>query len=91
MLPIRLPAALCVLLVTSELKFPMEGCGSLGASDGIAAAAQPGNGPVGEFERLHDSFRYTEGPEDDGKGNLYFSDTPANRVYRQEPRTALVN
>jgi gluconolactonase len=37
---------------------------------------------VGEIKKLHGGFQFTEGPADDGQGNLYFSDIPANRVYR---------
>lgn len=50
-------------------------------SSGVAADI----GPIGEIETLHDGFRFTEGPADDGQGNVYFSDIPANRVYRVNP------
>jgi gluconolactonase len=42
----------------------------------------PGIGPAGDIRKLHGDFKFTEGPADDGRGNLYFSDIPANRIYR---------
>jgi gluconolactonase len=49
-----------------------------------AAAADkiPGVGPVGEVKKLHTMLQFTEGPTSDGQGNLYFSDIPANKIYR---------
>ncbi len=35
-----------------------------------------------EIELLNDSFTFTEGPAADAAGNVYFTDIPANRVYR---------
>lgn len=34
-------------------------------------------------ERLHTGFRYVEGAAVDGGGNFYFTDVPANRIYRR--------
>lgn len=34
-------------------------------------------------ERLHTGFRYTEGAATDRAGNFYFTDVPANRIYRR--------
>jgi len=42
----------------------------------------PGIGPVGEVTQLQTGMKFTEGPADDGKGNLYFTDVLANRIYR---------
>ncbi|MCA9210765.1 MAG: SMP-30/gluconolactonase/LRE family protein [Planctomycetales bacterium] len=42
----------------------------------------PGLGPVGKVEKVRGDFQFTEGPAWDGAGNLYFSDIPANRIYR---------
>ncbi len=42
----------------------------------------PGIGPVGEIRKLHSGLQFTEGPAWDGHGSLYFSDIPANRIYR---------
>lgn len=40
------------------------------------------NVPVlGEPERLHDGFRFTEGPTPDGEGNVWFTDIPAERIH----------
>ncbi len=42
----------------------------------------PGIGPVGEVKKLHGDFQFTEGPADDGEGNIYFSDIPANKIMK---------
>ena len=42
----------------------------------------PGIGPTGEIKKLHTGLQFTEGPAADGKGNLYFSDIPANKIYK---------
>lgn len=39
-------------------------------------------GKIGAVRRLHTGFRFTEGPAVDTTGNLYFSDLPAEKVYR---------
>lgn len=52
-------------------------CGSVSAADPI-----PGVGPKGEARKLHGDLQFTEGPTSDGQGNLYFSDIPANRIYK---------
>lgn len=51
---------------------------------GCAGAAEPipGIGPAGEIQRLHTGFGFTEGPADDGHGNLYFSDIPNATIRR---------
>jgi len=41
-----------------------------------------GIGPAGEIKKLAGDLKFTEGPADDGQGNLYFSDIPANRIYK---------
>lgn len=50
----------------------------------LASAADPipGIGPRGEVKRLHGDLQFTEGPTADDQGNLYFSDIPANRIYK---------
>jgi gluconolactonase len=47
-------------------------------------AADPiaGIGPVGPVTRLHTELKFTEGPASDADGNLYFTDIPANRIYK---------
>ncbi|HQU41638.1 MAG: gluconolactonase [Planctomycetia bacterium 21-64-5] len=44
-----------------------------------------GIGPKGEITKVRGGFQFTEGPAADKKGTIYFSDIPANRVYRLEP------
>lgn len=50
----------------------------------LATAADPipGIGPKGAVVKVHGDLEFTEGPAWDGKGNLYFSDIPANKIYR---------
>lgn len=52
------------------------------ASNLPAAEKIPRIGPVGEVKKLHSGLQFTEGPTSDGHGNLYFSDIPANKIYR---------
>lgn len=40
--------------------------------------------PGAKVEKLAGGFKFTEGPAWDGKGNLYFSDIPANTIYRMD-------
>ncbi len=42
----------------------------------------PHIGPVGKITKLHTKFQFTEGPAPDGKGNIYFSDIPAEKIYK---------
>jgi gluconolactonase len=44
----------------------------------------PGIGPVGEIVKVHGDFVFTEGPADDGKGGLYFSDVRGNRLHKTD-------
>ncbi len=37
---------------------------------------------AGEVKRLATDMKFTEGPVADGKGNVYYSDIPANRIMR---------
>jgi gluconolactonase len=53
----------------------------VGVTLAIAADPIPGIGPAGEVQRLHTGLQFTEGPAWDGE-NLYFSDIPANRIYK---------
>lgn len=55
---------------------------SLMTSVACAADPIPGIGPVGPVRRVATNLGFTEGPASDGKGNVYFSDIPANRIYR---------
>lgn len=42
----------------------------------------PGIGPKGEVTKVQGDFKFTEGPAADAKGDIIFSDIPANRQYR---------
>jgi gluconolactonase len=54
------------------------------AADCFSHAADkiPGIGPVGEVKKVHTNLQFTEGPAADAQGNLYFSDIPANKIYK---------
>lgn len=73
-------AVVLVGLETSSNNAPAKA--AMDAADTATCGAGEGIGPIGEIERWHDGFRFTEGPADDGSGNLYFSDIPANRIYK---------
>lgn len=49
----------------------------------------PGLGPTGPVVKLHGGFKFTEGPAGDRQGNVYFSDIPANRIYKVDSAGAL--
>ena len=55
-------------------------CGLTGAA--VSQTKIESIGTFGEPELVFDGFQFTEGPADDGKGNLYFTDIPANRIYQ---------
>ena len=59
------------------LAFVISHSGQSSASDPI-----PGVGPLSEVRKLHSNFQFTEGPASDRDGKLYFTDIPANRIYR---------
>jgi gluconolactonase len=46
--------------------------------------------PLGEIEKVATGFRFTEGPAwDPDRGNLYFSDIPANTIHRIDAEDAV--
>jgi gluconolactonase len=47
-----------------------------------AGKSIPGIGPVGEVVKIHSDFQFTEGPAADAEGNVYFTDIPAERIYK---------
>jgi len=49
----------------------------------------PGIGPSGEIKKLHTDLKFTEGPAADADGNLFFSDIPADRIYKLDGQGAL--
>src|SRR5450755_3362007 len=42
----------------------------------------PHIGPIGKVTKLDVKFQFTEGPAPDSKGNVYFSDIPAEKIYK---------
>src|SRR5690606_36414054 len=53
-----------------------------GWSSLTAAEKIPGIGPMSEVVKVQGNFQFTEGPASDGRGTVYFTDIPANRIYR---------
>jgi gluconolactonase len=49
----------------------------------------PGLGPAGPLVKLHGNFQFTEGPACDRQGNVYFTDIPAEKIYKVTPRGEL--
>jgi gluconolactonase len=45
---------------------------------------------AGEVKRLGDGMKFTEGPVADGKGNVYFSDIPNNRIMKWDGKALSV-
>ena len=63
---------------------------ALALSFGVGAAEPiPGLGPVGPVKKLHGDFKFTEGPAADREGNVYFSDIPAEKIYKVDKTGAL--
>ena len=71
---IRLAAAVALSLVVSSTAFSADKEGG----------SIPGIGPEGKVTKVQGDFKFTEGPAADAKGNIIFSDIPANRQYRLE-------
>jgi gluconolactonase len=57
----------------------------------LAVLGRPSDdiGTAGELRKLFDGFKFTEGPAPDRAGNLYFSDTQGNRIYRLDSKGEL--
>ena len=55
-----------------------------------AAEPIPGLGPAGEVEKVHGDFQFTEGPAWDGRGSLYFTDIPADRIHKTDGKAVEV-
>lgn len=49
----------------------------------------PGVSPLGNVQRLHTDFAFTEGPASDSAGNLYFTDIPNNRIHKRDTKGTL--
>lgn len=48
----------------------------------LCAGEAPAPAPTGEIEKVRGEFQFTEGPASDAQGNLFFTDIPANRIYK---------
>lgn len=48
---------------------------------GAQQNAIPDIGPIGDVRELHSDLMFTEGPADDGNGNIYFTDVAADHIY----------
>ena len=57
---------------------------AIGVSFAWATAADPiaGLGPTGPITKLHTGFKFVEGPAADGKGNVYFTDIPEEKIFK---------
>jgi gluconolactonase len=65
-----------LLLATIYSLFTM-----LAPSPNVSAEPIPDIGPIGDIVELHSGLQFTEGPADDGQGNIYFTDVPGDCVY----------
>ncbi len=52
---------------------------------GITAEPLEGIGEVGEVEKVQGGFQFLEGPAMTPDGSIYFTDIPANSIYRLSP------
>jgi gluconolactonase len=52
------------------------------AAPALAQAQIKGIGPVGEIQKLHTGFDFTEGPALDSAGNIYFTDIPKKTIHK---------
>jgi gluconolactonase len=61
---------------------------SLVLSVALLAVAQntpiAGLGPTGPVAKVQTGYKFTEGPAVDGRGNVYFSDIPAETIYQAD-------
>lgn len=56
----------------------------------LALACLQSDLSAGPVVRLADGMKFTEGPVADGKGNVYFSDIPANRIMKWDGKALSV-
>lgn len=63
------------------------------SSAAVGLSAEPesisGLGPTGPVVKVHGDFKFTEGPAADRRGNLFFTDVPASRIYKLDARQNL--
>lgn len=71
-------------MLTRSVGSLMAGLLFVGAAKAQEAANAPipGLGPTGPVVKIQGGFQFVEGPAADGKGNLVFSDIPANKIYK---------
>ena len=71
---------------------PLLACVCLVAATSCLRAVEPipNIGPVGEIEKWHGDLKFTEGPTWGPDNALYFTDIPANRIYRTDDKTLKV-
>lgn len=53
-----------------------------GATGAEEVGPIPGIGPKGGVAALHSGFQFTEGPAADARGDVYFTDVRANRIFK---------
>jgi gluconolactonase len=63
--------------------------GAVRADEQANAERIPGLGPSGPIRKLHTGLQFTEGPAAGRSGNLYFTDIPANRIYKLDAQGQL--
>ncbi len=56
----------------------------------LASPQAPADLVAGEVKRLATDMRFTEGPVADGKGNVFYSDIPNNRIMKWDGKENLV-
>lgn len=58
---------------------------TVGCEDESAALKQSVVAPGAKVEKLAGGFVFTEGPAADGKGNVFFTDIPNNKIHKWSP------
>jgi gluconolactonase len=70
---------------------PLESGRHLSAVVAQEASSQASFGPTGPVELVKDGFQFTEGPAWGPDQSLYFTDIPANRIYRFVPKDGVLD
>lgn len=80
--------AACIFVGNSQLNAQDSKVAGAGGAQVIAKEVDVGGlkafPGAGEVRKLHDGFKFTEGPAYDGKRYLYFTDIPNNRILRTD-------
>lgn len=81
---------LCITLALAAELLPSSAwaqeVGSLGSSTSDDSEAAANFGPTGPVELVKEGFQFTEGPAWGPDQSLYFTDIPANRIYKFSPK-----